>query len=229
MKKIIATLAAGLALCGGALQAQDELSISTTFAYESEYVFRGVFLAQGSIQPGIDISYGGAYGGIWYSFPLDAEISSKEMDVYGGYSFAVSDMVDLDVGATWYYYPNAENLGITEDNTFETYVGAVFDTTFSPAVYLYYDWDLEAITLEFSGGYSVEMGENSSFDVGPYIGYVDPDGGDSYLYGGVSADVSYSFSDNASASVGVRWAANDIDGATKDSMAWWGASFTAGF
>lgn len=179
----LAALAAAL-IAAPAASAQyvvpEELSISATFGWESAYVFRGVQLGEETFHPAIDVSYDAGfasiYGGVWTALPLDdaeGEAFGDEVDVYAGAAFGVSDLITVDVGFTYYIYPNAEeNFYDAPDNTFEIFTGVAFEVFLAPAIYAYYDFDLENFTLEASGGYSVDVYEGASIDLGAFLGWV---------------------------------------------------------
>ncbi len=228
LKKTIASLAAVYLFSAGSALAVD-FSISTTFDFESEYVFRGVQLADYSFQPSLEASLDSAYFGIWANLPTDdpSGVAGTEIDFYGGYGFDINEQISLDLGATLFHYPEIS------DSTLEAYIGFSFDVTLEPGVYLYYDLDLDTFTIETSGGYSHDLTdagfENASLDFSAYLGSVSPDVGDSYVYVGGSVDLSYTFSDNASGAIGVRLSKNDIGAGTRESNFWFGISFSAGF
>ncbi|MEM9025832.1 MAG: TorF family putative porin, partial [Verrucomicrobiota bacterium] len=218
MNKTITSMIAALGLAVSA-NAQ-ELSITSTVGYESVYVFRGAELADDIFHGAVDLSYGDFYAGIWTAQPITGG-QDNEIDFYAGYGLAVSDLVSLDFGGTVYYYPEIGEGG--DETTFEAYIGAAFDVLLSPAAYIYYDFDLEVLTLEGSIGYSVPLSDDTSFDLGGYLGDIEPDEGDSQFYVGATADVSYTFTENASGSVGIR--VSDLEDG--DTEFYWGASFTA--
>jgi uncharacterized protein (TIGR02001 family) len=227
MKKTIAILGGILGVAS--LASGEELSISSTLAWESDYIFRGVRLADEYAAPSVDVSYGGFYAGVWAALPFeDDEELESEVDLYGGYSFGINETLSADVGLTYYTYTNGD-----WEDTIEIYGGLSFEVPLSPAVYVFYDDDLETFTIEASGGYTIEVDETSSIDLSAYVGYVDPDEGDDYLYYGAGAAYVYTFTDNASASVGVNYYGTDADdGLVTDSSKGkftLAASFTAGF
>lgn len=231
--KLIASLAV-LTIAGAAsVKAQDELSISATIGWESEYVFRGLQLAKTSFQNSIDLSYGGAYLGLWTMLPVDGvEGFAKEFDVYAGYGFAATDMINLDVGVTLYYYPSIRDIfAMADRTTFEAYIGGSLNTMLSPSLYLYYDFTLENWVIEGSIGHSLELAEATSLDLGLHSGYVFVHQAKDYWYGGISADIGYAFTDNAKASLGTRLTFNDEKAynSGKSANLWWGMSFSAGF
>lgn len=202
MKKITAILAATVA--GATISGAEELSISTTFSWESDYIFRGVQLAEEYFAPSVDISYGGAYFGIWAALPVDAQFAN-EVDYYAGYGFALSDTVSADVGFTYYQYPEGSDDFFGDDDSFELYGGLSFDAPAAPAIYVFYDFDYKYLTIEGSVGHSVELSEEGAVDFGAYLGYADPDNGDDWNYYGASVAYSYAFTENASFSIGLNW------------------------
>lgn len=227
-KNLIAFGVASIALATAA-SAQDEISVTTTFAWESSYVFRGVQYAEESFMPGLDVAIGGAYFGIWAALPAGAE--ANEVDFYAGYGADVADGVSLDFGVTHYTFPSS-GADIGEDGaTTEIFAGAALDLPVSPSLYVYYDFDLEAFTFEGSIGHSIEIDEKTTFDLSGAVGYVSPDGGDSYTYILASAGFGYAFNDYASGSVYANYssASEDMmfDGGSDEF--WFGFSVTGGF
>lgn len=237
MKKTILTFAAISALGVAAYASQDGLSATVTVGWESEYVFRGLQLADSSVQPAVDINYMGYYAGVWASFPIVAnQTFSKEFDFYAGYGMDLSETVNLDLGVTEYYYPSAHD--ISKDiykSTTEVYVGFSFDVISTPSIYLYYDWRLKDFTVEGHVGHSFEVAEQVSFDVGASLGWVANDKetktveGPDYLYGSATVDLVYKLAENAKAYAGPRISFNDYDNITNESNLWWGVGITAGF
>ena len=232
LKKTLTLAAVGSLFGAGSALAVD-FSINTTFAYESEYVFRGIQLADESFQPSVEAAIDSAYIGIWTNLPIDdIDDVGNEIDFYGGYGFDLYEGISLDLGATVYYYP--ENTDPTlDDSTFEAFVGFSFDVLLEPGLYLYWDFDLDTFTIEASGSYSYDLADagfdKASLDLSAYLGSVSPDVGDSYVYVGGGVDLSYAFSDNASGAIGLRISNNDFGFGVKDSNFWFGVSFSAGF
>ena len=234
LKKTLTLAAVGSLFGAGSTLAVD-LSISTTFAYESEYVFRGIGFNGKSFQPSVEASIDNAYIGIWANLPIDDPTGSllegNEIDFYGGYGIDLYEGISLDLGATLYYFPETASVG--DDSTFEIFGGISFAVPFEPAVYLFWDFDLDTFTIEASGSYSYDLADagfdKASLDLSAYLGSVSPDVGDSYVYVGGAVDLSYAFSDNASGAIGLRISNNDFGFGVKDSNFWFGVSFSAGF
>jgi uncharacterized protein (TIGR02001 family) len=234
MKKVTALVAATVAAASVA-NAQD-MSVSATFEWQSDYIFRGVQLAEETFMPGVDVAYGDFYAGIWAALPVDTKTGADtEVDFYAGYGMAVSDLVSLDVGLTYYVYPSAvdaEAFGLGP-NTLEFYAGLAFDMALSPSVYVFYDIEAELFTIETNIGHTFEVSEVAGVDVSGHIGYWDADGGASQMYAGVGAAYVYSFTDSASMSIGVNWywSEEKLLGSRSDwsNIVTYGFSFTAGF
>lgn len=190
MKKTIATIAMASVL-GGSVFAQDlsELSVSGTFAFESEYVFRGSKLTDEAFQPSIEFGmpvYGGDfYVGLWTSMPIADGFPSNqgnEVDPYFGYAYPVTDMFTVDGGFTYYWYPSSIYIAPATvngaiDRTREFYLGVSADVMLSPAAYVYYDIDLEQWVIEGSIGYDFDLEESMGItstilSLGAYVGNV---------------------------------------------------------
>lgn len=229
--KILATIAMGLAIGLPQAKAQD-LTINTNFAYHSEYVFRGVQLATESFQPSIDLGYDAFYLGLWTNQPIE-DGSANEIDYYAGYKFKANDLLSVDFGATVFHYPDTAG----ENETLESFVGASFDMIALPAVYVYYDYDLESFTYEASAGHSFPVDEKNAIEVGLSAGYVSLDDSvasntpSEYYYYGASARWVHSFSDTANLAIGLHSGGNDehIGPNGRDDNLWGSFSFSAGF
>lgn len=251
MKTLIAAIAcAGLASANADIT--EDLSISGSFDYESEYIFRGQDLSDHSFQPGVEFGYGvlggDAYFGVWSSHEIsNSDDINTEIDFYLGYALGLDQFIDLpltaDAGFTYYMYPDAN---VAVDRSREAYLGFAADVLLSPALYYYYDFDLEQSVLELSIGHSLDLAEfldvNASLDLGAYWGFVDTDDvgagqlgaavANGYSYAGISADVVYALSETASASVGGRWATNNdgssspVGASDKEQNLWFGTTIS---
>lgn len=247
MKKTIATIAIAGAATAASADFLSDLSISGTFDFETVYVYRAAKLADQSFQPSVEFGYpvlgGDLYAGVWTNQPIvNATFAvpfgvgrapiGNEIDFYAGYAYPVTDIFTIDVGATYYWYPESAGAGAINHTT-EVYGGVSADVLLSPALYFYYDFDLKQTVLEFSIGYSLDLGEyvgaeGLSVDTGAYVGWLDAgditgganlaplglagvgaDSGNGYTYGGITADLVYAFSENVSGSIGVRWSINN--------------------
>ena len=208
-------ISAGLTAMPAAAQ---DVSVSVSVDYVTEYVFRGATLAQDAIQPGVELGVGDFYVGGWFSaaFGETSIFADDEFDLYAGYGFELSDTVALDVGATYYHYPQgpggffASDGGGT-DGTYEVYGGLGLDTVLAPSVYAFYDFDLKNFTLEGSVGHAFESTGPASFELGLTAGLVDGRDGFSYEYAQATAAVNYAFTDDVSVYASANYAAASED------------------
>lgn len=218
------------------------ISVSTSIDVVSDYVFRGVSLADTAIQPGVEMAIGDFSAGAWFSTGIgDTSIlAGDELDVYMSYGFSVSEKVSASVGATYYHYPQGGGLFETNGGaagTYEVSAGIGFDMALSPSVTAYYDFTLEAFTLEGGIEHSLPAGQNTSLDLGLTAGLVDGDGF-SYEYAQASASLGYAFTDDVSAYVGANFALSSestlnykkiLAGGGEDNLFFFGAGIAAGF
>ncbi|PHR91216.1 MAG: hypothetical protein COA69_11915 [Robiginitomaculum sp.] len=244
MKKLLLTSLAVPAMMLGlstAASAQ-EVEVSASVDYVSEYVFRGVTLAGDAIQPGLEASFGNFTFGGWLSVPIENGSNfDTELDLYIGYSFDLFENVSTDVGLTVYHYPESGGLfdfgtGGGAASTMEIYGALGFSGPLEPSLTAYYDLTLEAFTLEGSVGYSVPLAEKTSFDIGATVGAVSVKGAGDYQYGSLSGAVSYAVSEATSVYVGANFGFSSEDTflklssfTPKGSSAWFGAGISTGF
>jgi len=136
MKKTFATLALTTAFAAPAL-AQTAApvsphSFSGNITLASDYVFRGISQTQHqpALQGGLDYAHtSGVYLGVWasnVSWVRETGLmnnSSMELDVYGGYKWALGADTTLDFGAVHYHYPGNQVAGLPTPNSTEIYAG----------------------------------------------------------------------------------------------------------
>lgn len=239
MKKIlISTAAFGAMLASATTASADDISISASVDYVSEYVFRGVSFANTAVQPGVELSASGFTLGAWASAGLGetSAVADDEIDIYGGYGLNITDTISASAGFTIFHFPQSGSLfDFGGGSSFEINAGLALDTILSPALTGYYDFNLDAFTLEGSVGHGFAIAENTSFDLGVTAGFVTGDS--SYEWATGSASVGYSFSDIASAYVGANFSINsednlDFDAAgntTDDTLFWVGTGISTSF
>ena len=98
-----------------------ETTITGNVSLTTDYAFRGISQTDESpaIQGGFDAAFGssGAYAGAWASnINFGSGGSNMELDLYGGYKFAVG-AVNFDVGVIGYLYPGAADDGADRRRT----------------------------------------------------------------------------------------------------------------
>ena len=239
---------AAILLCATAFtpvaQAQDsELSVSTGVDFVSQYVFRGVSLADDAVQPYAQASYGNFTLGGWFSTGIgeNSIAAGDEFDLYAGYSVPLDSSISLNLGATYYHYPQGGDFFETDNGnagSYEVSASVGFgNVPLAPSVTAYYDFTLEAFTLEGSGSHSVALGGANSLNLGLTVGLVDGNGF-SYEWGTASAAVNHAFTDNVSAYIGANVSVNSEDfldfdsilnGDPQGDLFWVGTGVSAGF
>ena len=107
----------------------------------TDYRYRGISQTRlkPAVQGGFDGTYGDFYVGAWASninWLKDAGLKGRmELDLYGGYKYAVTKDVTIDVGLLSYIYPS--NNSMPNANTTEVYLGAAsgpFSAKYSHAI-----------------------------------------------------------------------------------------------
>ena len=101
---------------------------------------------------------------------------SNEIDLYGGIYYTVAPGVAVDLGNTYYWYPEAGGSSVPTafggpiDRSDETYIGFTFDSTqvlggynFSPSIYYYHDWYLDSNVAEVSAKYTWDVSKVLGF------------------------------------------------------------------
>jgi len=85
--------------------------------YTSDYMWRGQSqtMGGGAFQAGMDLDYEGFFVGAWASeVDFGDDSASLEYDLYGGYKFAVSDKLSMDVGVMQYRW-NDNDIEMVEE------------------------------------------------------------------------------------------------------------------
>ena len=252
MKKLTLTAVILAATAMAPTAFAQDLAFSAGVDSVSEYVFRGVSLGDSSIQTFSEVSYGGFTAGAWYSagFGAGSDVQADELDLYIGYSLPLKGDISVDVGATHYHFPQGGDLFDTDGGaagTYEVYGTVGFgNLPLSPSFTTYYDFTLEALTLEGSVGHSIPLPfEGWSADLGLTGGHVTVDDAGNYEWATASASVGKAFSDTLSFYVGANFSVNSEDlldfdriedpnfGAIatidSDTKFWFGSGFSVGF
>ena len=197
--------ALGLASMAAAPASAQIAGLSANAAVTSNYIFRGISQSAGSIavQAGVDYAFGdtGLAIGAWAS-SIDfgsvefGDDTQAEIDLYGSYTYALTDALSLVVGGITYNYPSSPT-GVNY-NWYEIYGGAAYNFgVASVNARVYYSPDYVNLSTDqwyWTGGVSVPVVEwlalnanigYSTFDhaVAPIV--------EDYLDWNVSAVLSY--------------------------------------
>jgi len=242
-KKTIAIATSALLSVLNFAQAQDEgdFSASATYAYESEFIYRGYVVAEDAFTPSVEGRLLGEtfdlYFGLHTALPVDKDDNRTKMhEYYVGSTVEVAEDFKIDFGGSFIDFQP-----FRDDSTVETFLGITWENILTPAVYAYYDMDNSEITIEASAGHSFVIDTKSAIMLTGFVGASEfgPDEDlagvedtDSFYYGAM-LDYSYSFTRYARMTAGVRFANVDNDFDLNEDLdktrVWFGASFTAGF
>lgn len=193
-------LAIALVSAAGAASAQGE--VSANIGVTNDYVWRGISQTDNgfAVQGGVDYTNGGFYVGTWASnvdFGSDADI---EVDLYGGFTGALSETISFDVGLIGYIYPGEDELNFLE-------VKAGLDFAFDAlglGTTVYYDPDNKNTYLEGTASYAFTEKFSGLASVGNYSF----DGGGDYTDWSLGAAYSFDLFD-----LTVKYTDTDIDSA----------------
>lgn len=146
-----------------------EVTVTGNIALATDYAFRGVSQSDGpAVQGGLDATFGdsGFYLGTWASNINFGGGSNLELDVYGGYKFALG-AVNMDVGVLGYLYPNAQDDG-AELDYWELYAkpSIALSDQFTLGAGVYYSPEF---TGESGDGLYYEV--NGAFTVSPELSF----------------------------------------------------------
>ena len=207
--------------------AAEDIGAEVSVGYDTDYMFRGVNLGEDLLWSDVNVSTSLSDGldlgvGAWYANVAD-DAGIDELDIYAGLSTSMGD-ISLDLGATYYYYPDP----VAGEGTLEFGVG--FGTSAGPfdlSLGLYYDIDLEAAYYEVGAATSFDLTDTMAVDVGGAIGNFD---GDTLTALTFTIGVPITLSDSASLSpyVGVNIPLDDFEDVEDDTI-YSGLSLTVGF
>ena len=207
--------------------AAEDIGAEVSVGYDTDYMFRGVNLGEDLLWSDVNVSTTLTDGldlgvGAWYANVAD-DAGNDELDIYAGLSTSMGD-ISLDLGATYYYYPDP----VAGEGTLEFGVG--FGTSAGPfdlSLGLYYDIDLEAAYYELGAATSFDLTDTMAVDVGGAIGNFD---GDTLTALTFTIGVPITLSDSASLSpyVGVNIPLDDFEDVEDDTI-YSGLSLTVGF
>jgi len=179
MNKTILTAALALSLIGSVhAQGLSALTVSGTFDYETQYVFRGKKITNSAFQPSVNFSYPAGGGSInafiWTSQPIGTKgggvgpNQADEIDAGIAYQHALSGISDdttAEIGYQLYWYPEASGTNNTVGRSHEVHIGATYDSTkligynLSPSLFYYHDLILDSNTLQLGLAYSWDISD----------------------------------------------------------------------
>jgi uncharacterized protein (TIGR02001 family) len=221
-----------------------DYSITSNFAFTSEYVFRGLKVTDQAFEPSLEVDSNNFDLGIWTSQPIIRN-EQNEIDIYGGYKYAVNKDLSVQAVATYYLYPEFNRTSPTNidgaRNSFEPGVGVTYTIAgFSPSAFYYYDVVLKQQTGLGSLGYALPLASlGTELDLTGYVGTssgtdVTPDLVEhvhqSYNYYGADVSLPYKLAPNTTVTLAGHYATNNnTPFGTKKDLFWWSIGLTMGF
>jgi len=183
-------------------------TVTASLDYVSAYTFRGVKLANDSVQPAISIARGAFYGGIWANRPFDSSLHS-EIDWNAGYTLPSG----LDLGLTAYTYPGSAK------TTWEPYIGYAHDFAKTKlSLYLYRDLTLRSTAAEAKVSNALFTVSKITVNVDAALG-LSNDGDQSYTYWSVGPSAKYSVNESLSVTAGAQYVSSDDKTIQRDIVA----------
>src|SRR5688572_18509769 len=159
---------ASFAQAAAAAPAAPTVTVTANAAVVSLYMFRGLRLSDGGLQPSVEVATGNLVLGAWANVPFDAEkvpdSSDPEIDLYGSYTFALEEGITLAPGFTSYHFPRAPTDAGFYRSTFEPNIALSWTMAdgvkITPKVY--YDLVLKGPTYEVTAFYALPLKEIGS-------------------------------------------------------------------
>jgi uncharacterized protein (TIGR02001 family) len=221
-----------------------DYSITSNFSFTSEYVFRGTKVTDQAFQPSVEVDSNNFDLGLWTSQPI-LHNQQNEVDIYGGYKYAVNKDLSAQVVATYYDYPefdrnSRKNIDGAKES-FEPGIGLTYTIAgFSPSAFYYYDVILKQSTGLGSIGYALPLARlGTELDLTGYIGTVSARDAtpsltqnvhQSYTYVGGDVSLPYKLAANTTLTLATHYANNfNTPVGTKRDLVWWSVGLTMGF
>jgi len=168
LSMVLGATALGLASVAATPASAQIAGLSANAAVTTNYVFRGISQSGGNlaVQGGLDYNIGttGLAIGAWAS-SIDfgnatiGDDTSAEVDLYGSYTFAISDAFSLSAGAITYNYPSSPHN--VNYNWWEGWIGASYNfgvAAVSGKVFYSPDYvNLSTNQIYFTGGVSAPV------------------------------------------------------------------------
>jgi len=242
MRTSIKALAAALVVAGCGLGSApafaDETAPPSDFTFSgyvqgvSDYRFRGYSLSGGdpAVQGSINLNHSsGFYTGAWASSLEDTPVyGHTELDLYAGWTGALSSALTADVGLLYYVYPNGH---VGDANYFEPY--ASLSTTLGPVsakLGVTYAWEQDSLAGEDNFYVFTDLGAGipgTPVSVSAHVGYTDGVLAPPLLAGDFADDTGFDYSLGATynvtnkLSIGASYVGVEgpsIDGFTDDTV-----------
>jgi uncharacterized protein (TIGR02001 family) len=170
MKKILPTLFVATAAFAASLTSAAAQEFSANLGVTNNYMWRGITQTDDefAVQGGADVEFDNGFSaGFWASNVDFGDGTDAEIDLYGGYSFPITEMVSGNVGVIGYFYPGQPS---GTDYTFVEFNGGL-------------DFDLGPAVLSGSVAFSPDVGGDTTWYFNAGLGI--PLGEYFELFGGI--------------------------------------------
>ena len=143
--------------------AAPSVTVTATASLVSQYMFRGLRLSDGGLQPSVEMSTGDLVLGAWSNIPFDGnkvpDSSDPEIDLYGSYTFKLEDGITLSPGFTSYHFPKAPTDAGFYRSTFEPNIALSWTMADGVKITpkIYYDVVLKGPTYEVTALYAYPL------------------------------------------------------------------------
>ncbi len=205
---------------------------SVSAGYETEYLFRGVNFGDNAPWTGVDLNYDlndalSLNFGTWYINPTQNPVNFDELDVYAFLNFPLW-VFDAAIGATWFYFAEADTEALEGALSLGYSVGSLFDLGFFTA----YDETADGWYYELNASKGIPLTDCLELGLGAGISYGDNYYGVSSLnHAFATAGLSWAMTEAASFDiyVGGNFPLDDLEAAGQDDDVHGGASVTVSF
>ncbi len=190
-----------LFLAGGAHGAGP--SLQGKLAWEGEYIDRGIRKSGNILHPNFDLFSGQFYAGATAFLEVDDDF--EEFNLYGGTYRSLSPLFSLDAGLNL-----IEVDGVGE---VEAYAGLVLEYGLNPAIYVFYRWEAETLSIEAAVSSRLELNPQLFLDWSLTAGGSIPQESDVTSWGFIQGtlDLVYPLNSRLELSLGIRASSRSED------------------
>lgn len=239
MKKYIISMLVALFALAFTASAQ---TVSLTGGFEGQYVFRGQKISENVVNGTATVTLPSqtelSIAGYWNGNKKDADVKD-EIDVTLSQGYSVDDVTTVTIGATGYFYPQANRRFEETERSYEAFASLSYEAFLNPSVTAGYDFNLKQVFAEGSISQDINLpflAQNWKVVPSLALGFVSgrdllPEQSgdavkDSYYYATANVDLVYEIK-NVVAGVGYRY--NYLKNSTTDTNSWVGTFVTVRF
>ena len=205
---------------------------SVSLGYEQVYLFRGVDFGQHAPWAGVDLNYDisdtlSLNFGTWYINPTQNPVDSDELDVYAFLNFPLG-VFDASVGATWFYFAEADAEATEGFFGLSYSVGDLVDI----GAFTAYDESTDGWYYEVNASKGIPLTECIELGLSTGVSYGDNYFGvSSFNHAYATAGITWAMTETAAFDlyVGGNYPLEDLEELGEDDDVYGGASVTVSF